>query len=36
MRAAGDVIALAPPLIIGKDEIDRLFEILRRVLGSVA
>jgi beta-alanine--pyruvate transaminase len=36
VRAAGDVIALAPPLIIGRDEIDRLFEILRRVLGSIA
>ncbi len=36
LRVAGDVIALAPPLIIGKDEIDRLFDILRRVLGSVA
>ena len=36
IRAAGDVIALAPPLIIGRDEIDRLFVIVRQVLRDLA
>jgi beta-alanine--pyruvate transaminase len=34
IRVAGDTIALAPPLIIGKGEIDRLFSIVREVLKS--
>jgi beta-alanine--pyruvate transaminase len=34
IRVAGDTIALAPPLIIGKGEIDRLFEIVRGVLKT--
>ena len=32
IRVAGDIIALAPPLIIRKDEIDQLFDIVRSVL----
>jgi beta-alanine--pyruvate transaminase len=34
MRAAADTIALSPPLIITKSEIDQLFEIVRGVLKS--
>ena len=34
IRAAGDIIALAPPLIIGKDGIDQLFAIVREVLQA--
>jgi beta-alanine--pyruvate transaminase len=34
IRVAGDIIALAPPLIIRKEEIDRLFEIVRAVLKT--
>ena len=34
IRVAADIIALAPPLIIGKGDIDRLFEIVREVLKS--
>jgi len=34
IRVSADIIALAPPLIIGKSEIDRLFEIVRDVLKS--
>jgi beta-alanine--pyruvate transaminase len=34
IRVAGDTIALAPPLIIGKADIDRLFDIVRAVLKS--
>jgi beta-alanine--pyruvate transaminase len=34
IRVAGDIIALAPPLIIRKEEIDRLFEIVRGVLQA--
>ncbi|HEX7250832.1 MAG TPA: aspartate aminotransferase family protein [Burkholderiales bacterium] len=34
IRVAGDTIALAPPLIIRKEEIDRLFEIVRAVLKT--
>ncbi|MDH4191728.1 MAG: aspartate aminotransferase family protein [Betaproteobacteria bacterium] len=36
IRATGDVIALAPPLIIERPEIDRLFEILRGVIAKLA
>jgi beta-alanine--pyruvate transaminase len=34
IRVAGDIIALAPPLVIGKSDIDRLFEIVREVLKT--
>jgi beta-alanine--pyruvate transaminase len=34
IRVAADIIALAPPLIITKSEIDRLFDIVRDVLKS--
>ena len=34
IRVAGDIIALAPPLIIRKEEIDQLFEIVRGVLQT--
>jgi beta-alanine--pyruvate transaminase len=34
MRVAADTIALSPPLIIKKSEIDQLFEIVRDVLKS--
>ena len=34
IRVAGDIVALAPPLVIRKEEIDRLFEIVRGVLKS--
>jgi beta-alanine--pyruvate transaminase len=36
VRTTGDVIALSPPLIIEKAQIDTLFSILRDVLGKVA
>ncbi|SIQ27987.1 beta-alanine--pyruvate transaminase [Rhizobium sp. RU20A] len=32
IRTTGDIIALSPPLIISKDEIDELFDKLRKVL----
>ena len=35
MRVSGDIVALAPPLIIEKSEIDTLFQILEDVLKSV-
>ena len=34
IRVAGDTIALAPPLIIRKEEIDQLFEIVREVVRT--
>ena len=34
IRVAADIIALAPPLIIAKSDIDRLFEIVRDVLKA--
>jgi beta-alanine--pyruvate transaminase len=34
VRATGDVIALAPPLIIEKNEIDELIDVLTKVLKS--
>ncbi len=36
VRTTGDIIALSPPLIVRKSEIDRLFDILRAVLKQVA
>ena len=35
IRATGDIIALSPPFIIEKNEIDQLIEILSGVLKSV-
>ena len=35
-RATGDTIALSPPLIIETEEIDRLFDIVERVLRKTA
>ena len=32
VRFTGDIIALSPPLIIEKDEIDRLFDVIRAAL----
>ena len=32
IRTTGDIIALSPPLIITKDQIDELFAKLRKVL----
>ena len=32
VRQTGDIIAISPPLIISKSEIDQLFEILKKVL----
>jgi beta-alanine--pyruvate transaminase len=34
IRVSADIIALAPPLIIGKSEIDQLFGIVREVLKA--
>ncbi len=36
IRTTGDIIALSPPLIIQKSEIDQLFETLRGILKSLA
>jgi beta-alanine--pyruvate transaminase len=36
VRTTGDVIALSPPLIIEKAQIDTIFSMLRDVLGKVA
>lgn len=35
IRVAGDIIALSPPLIIEKEQIDRLFELLTQVLKQL-
>jgi beta-alanine--pyruvate transaminase len=35
IRTTGDIIAMSPPLIIGKDHIDQLFGTLRDVLKAV-
>jgi beta-alanine--pyruvate transaminase len=35
IRVSGDIIALAPPLIIQKSEIDQLFATVREVLKSL-
>ncbi len=34
VRQTGDIIALSPPLIISRDEIDQLFDTLTKVLKS--
>ncbi len=36
IRVTGDIIALSPPLIVEKPQIDRLFQCLREVLQTVA
>jgi beta-alanine--pyruvate transaminase len=36
IRTTGDVIAVSPPLIITAAEIDRLFEMLRSVIETIA
>ncbi|MFN5512032.1 MAG: aspartate aminotransferase family protein [Burkholderiales bacterium] len=36
IRVTGDIIALSPPLIVEKSQIDQLFEGLARVLRSLA
>jgi len=36
IRTTGDIIALSPPLIIQKSEIDMLFDTLRGILKSLA
>jgi len=36
IRVSGDTIALAPPLIIQKSEIDQLFGTVRDVLKALA
>jgi beta-alanine--pyruvate transaminase len=35
VRVTADTIALSPPLIISKSEIDRIFEVLREAIGRV-
>jgi beta-alanine--pyruvate transaminase len=35
IRVTGDVIALSPPLIVEKEQIDRMFEMLGAVLAGV-
>ena len=35
IRTTGDIIALSPPLIIEKSEIDRLVDTLRTVLEAL-
>lgn len=35
IRTTGDIIALSPPLIIGKEHIDEIVETLREVLASI-
>ena len=36
IRTTGDIIALSPPLIVEKQHIDKMFDILRSVLKSLA
>jgi beta-alanine--pyruvate transaminase len=36
IRVSGDTIALAPPLIVQKSEIDQLFGTVREVLQTLA
>ena len=35
IRVTGDIIALSPPLIVEKPQIDRIFETLARVLKTL-
>jgi beta-alanine--pyruvate transaminase len=34
VRAAGDIIAMSPPLIIEKNQIDQLIETMGKVLKA--
>ena len=36
VRSTGDTLAISPPLIIERDEIDRIFEVVGRALRDVA
>ena len=36
IRVTGDIIALSPPLIIEKDQIDRLFDLVSAAIKEVA
>ena len=35
IRTTGDIIALSPPLIIEKAEIDQIFTTIREVLATI-
>jgi len=35
VRVTGDIVALSPPLIIEKAEIDRIFTTIREVLATI-
>ena len=35
IRVTGDIIALSPPLIVEKAQIERLFQTVREVLQTV-
>ncbi len=35
VRTTGDIIALSPPLIIEKEQIDTIFEILREIISNL-
>ncbi|WP_336945141.1 aspartate aminotransferase family protein [Asaia sp. HN010] len=35
LRYTGDILAISPPLIIEKNEIDRIFETIRRILKTI-
>ena len=35
IRITGDIIALSPPLIVGKSHIDEMFDKLGKVLKTV-
>jgi beta-alanine--pyruvate transaminase len=35
IRVTGDIIALSPPLIIDKGQIDRIVDTLRTVLSRI-
>ena len=36
IRVTADIVALSPPLIVEKAQIDRLYQTLREVLQQVA
>ena len=36
IRVTGDIIALSPPLIVEKDQIETMFSILRDVVAAMA
>jgi beta-alanine--pyruvate transaminase len=35
VRVTGDIIALSPPLIIGREQVDQIVEIVRKVLAAI-